>query len=388
MPEFRAATRRSTACTEDAVIETQPPSRFEPRFATINALGVLDNPNRAASPEVAQADAHDADALGYVSGARGIDARALADARSAGLSAVNITLGHVAGSGDAFCETVRDITGWNAFVASHAASLRRVLAVADIDDARAAGQVGVIYGFQNTEMLGRELDRVRLFAKMGVRVIQLTYNGRNAVGDGATVADDQGLSRFGAEVLEALQQEGVLVDLSHSSEKTCLDALALAQRPVAITHAACRAVADHPRNKNDAELRLLAERGGVIGLYFMPYLRLAGQPLAADLIAHLEHAIDVCGEDHVGLGTDGGTTAIDDMAAFRRQLEDEIAQRRALGIGAPGETADVTTFLPDLCGPTQFQRLAELLAARGHGEARIEKILSGNFRRVMTAAWA
>ena len=357
---------------------------IESRYATINALGVLDNPNL---PVAAGADAADVDTLGYVSGTRSVDPRALADARSAGLSAVNITLGHVAGSGDAFCETVRDITGWNAFVAQHAGALRRVQCVSDIAAAAEAGQVGVIYGFQNTEMLGRELDRVRLFAKMGVRVIQLTYNGRNAIGDGATVPDDQGLSRFGAEAVERLQAEGVLVDLSHSSEKTCLDALALAQKPVAITHSACRAVADHPRNKSDAELRLLADRGGVIGLYFMPYLRVSGQPMAADLVAHLEHAISVCGEDHVGLGTDGGTTPHDDMTAYRRQLEDEIAQRRQLGIGAPGETADVATFLPDLCGPTQFQRLADLLAARGHSEARIEKILGGNFRRLMAEAW-
>ena len=157
---------------------------------------------------------------------------------------------------------------------------------------------------------------------------------------------------------------------------------------MAITHTGCRAVTDHPRNKSDAELRVLAARGGVVGLYFMPYLRVAGQPMAANLVAHLEHAIDVCGEDHVGLGTDGGTTRHDDMAAYRRALEDEIAQRRALGIGAPGETADVATFLPDLCGPTQFQRLADLLAARGHAESRIEKILGGNFRRVMSEAWA
>ena len=357
---------------------------IETRYATINALGVLDNPNL---PPPARADAATANAAVYLGGARGVDARSLADARSAGMSAVNITLGHVAGTADPFCETVRDITGWNAFVAQHPGALRRVLNVGDIAAATGAGQVGVIYGFQNTEMLGREIDRVRLFAKMGVRVIQLTYNGRNAVGDGATVRDDQGLLRFGAAVVERLQAEGVLVDLSHSSEKTCLDALDVARRPLAITHAGCRAVADHPRNKSDAELRALAARGGVVGLYFMPYLRLAGQPMAADLVAHLEHAIGVCGEDHVGLGTDGGTTAYDDMAAYRRQLEDEIAQRRALGIGAPGETADVCTFLPDLCGPSQFQRLADLLAARGHGEARIEKILGGNFRRLMAEAW-
>lgn len=349
----------------------------------INALGVLDNPNLRTPP-----GAEDRSVMAYASSGQNVDARALADARTAGLSAVNITLGHVAGSAEPFEATVADIAGWDAFIRARPLMLRKVHDVADIDAAQAAGQIGVVYGFQNTEMLGRDAGRVALFANLGVRVIQLTYNGRNAVGCGATVADDAGLSEFGAEVVERLQAEALLVDLSHSSEKTCLDALRLARRPLAITHSGCRAVADHPRNKSDAELRLLAERGGVVGLYFMPYLRLAGQPQAEDLIAHLEHALNVCGEDHVGLGTDGGTTAIDDMAAYRAMLAAETELRRSLGIGAPGETPDVSLFLPDLCGPTQFARLAELLAARGHGAARIDKILGGNFRRVMQEAWA
>ena len=349
----------------------------------INALGVLDNPNLAIEPSRG-----DRGAMAYSSTGQNVDARSLADARAAGLSAVNITLGHVAGSAEPFEATVADIAGWNAFLRAHPEHLRGVLTAADIDAARAAGQVGVIYGFQNTEMLGDRVDRVGLFAGLGVRVIQLTYNGRNAVGCGATVPDDTGLTPFGAEVVERIQAEGLLLDLSHSSERTCQDALRLARRPLAITHTGCRAVADHPRNKSDAELRGLADAGGVVGLYFMPYLRLAGQPMAQDLIAHLEHALDVCGEDHVGLGTDGGTTAIDDMAAYRRMLAEETELRRAMGIGAPGETPDVSLFLPDLCGPTQFTRLADLLAARGHGAARIDKILGGNFRRVMQEAWA
>ena len=349
----------------------------------INALGVLDNPNLRTPP-----DAEDRSVMAYTSTGQNVDDRALADARAAGLSVVNITLGHVAGSAEPFEATVGDIAGWDAFIRARPAALRKVYGVADMDAAQAAGQIGVVYGFQNTEMLGRDVDRIALFAKLGVRVIQLTYNGRNAVGCGATVPDDDGLSGFGAEVVERLQAEALLVDLSHSSERTCLDALRLARRPLAITHSGCRAVADHPRNKSDAELRLLAERGGVVGLYFMPYLRLAGQPLADDLIAHLEHALDVCGEDHVGLGTDGGTTAIDDMASYRAMLAAETELRRSMGIGAPGETPDISLFLPDLCGPTQFTRLAELLAARGHGEARIDKILGGNFRRLMQEAWA
>lgn len=348
----------------------------------INALGVLDNPNIRIQPS-----AGDRSAMAYTSTGQSVDERSLGDARAAGLTAVNITLGHVAGSAEPFEATVADIAGWDAFIRARPAALRKVHTAADIDAARAAGQIGVIYGFQNTEMLGRNADRVALFAKLGVRVIQLTYNGRNAVGCGATVADDTGLSGFGAEIVERLQAESVLVDLSHSSEQTCLDALRLARRPLAITHSGCRAVADHPRNKSDAELRLLADKGGVFGLYFMPYLRLAGQPLASDLITHLEHAIQVCGEDHVGLGTDGGTTAIDDMAAYRAMLAAETELRRSMGIGAPGESADISLFLPDLCGPMQFIELGQLLAARGHSAARIDKILGGNFRRVMGEAW-
>jgi membrane dipeptidase len=349
----------------------------------INALGLLDDPNLPPRPASA-----DRAALAYSSTAMAVSARALADARASGLCAVNVTLGHVAGSDDPYEATRRDIAAWDAFIAAHPDDLRLVRTGADLDAAPAAGQVGVIYGFQNTEMLGRDLARVDEFAELGVRVIQLTYNGRNAVADGSTVPDDRGLSAFGVEVIERLEAQRVLVDLSHSSEKTCLDALRHARRPLAITHTGCRALADHPRNKSDAELRLVAERGGVVGLYFMPYLRLAGQPLATDLLDHLEHAVQVCGEDHVGLGTDGGTTAPDDLAAYRERLAEEVETRRRLGIGAPGETADVVCFLPDLCGPGQFERLALLLAGRGHPEARIAKILGGNFRRLMRECWA
>jgi membrane dipeptidase len=349
----------------------------------INALGVLDNPNLLVPTGGA-----DRAASTYSSTAAAVDARALADARAAGVCAVNVTLGHVAGSDDPLEATRHDIAAWDDFIARHPHALRKVLTGADIDAARAAGQVGVIYGFQNTEMLGSDAARVDEFARLGVRVIQLTYNGRNAVGHGATVADDRGLSVFGAEVVARLESQRVLVDLSHSSEQTCLDALRVARRPLAITHTGCRALADHPRNKSDAELRLVADRGGVVGLYFMPYLRLAGQPQAADFVAHLEHALQVCGEDHVGLGTDGGTTDYDDLAGYRAWLVEEVETRRRLGIGAPGETADVVCFLPDLSGPTQFERLAGLLAARGHAESRIAKILGGNFRRLMADSWS
>ena len=290
------------------------------------------------------------------------------------------------------CEDVlsgdfRSSIGWDGFIQSHSLALRKVHTAADITATKRHSQVGVIYGMQNTTALGGDLDRVQTLARLGVRIVQLTYNVRNTVGDGATVADDRGLSAFGSRVVERLQDDGVLVDLSHSSERTCLDALALARRPMVISHSGCRAVADHPRNKSDAELRRLAEGGGVIGIYFMPYLRLSGQPQAADLLAHLDHALQVCGEDHVGIGTDGGITHFDDPAAYQLALQADVDQRRATGIGTPGETADVGLYLPDLCGVGQFRRLAQLLSARGHSASRITKLLGANWARVIADTW-
>jgi membrane dipeptidase len=97
----------------------------------------------------------------------------------------------------------------------------------------------------------------------------------------------------------------MVLDLSHGSPRTMAEAIAASKAPVAMRHTGCRALVDLPRNTRDNELKALADRGGVAGIYFMPFLRKSGQPHAEDLIHHLEHAVNVCGEDHVGIGTDG-----------------------------------------------------------------------------------
>jgi membrane dipeptidase len=119
----------------------------------------------------------------------------------------------------------------------------------------------------------------------------------------------------------------------------------------------------------------------------MPFLNLSGHATPEDVVAHIEHALKVCGEDHVGIGTDGGTTAIDDMAAYNRALAKEHDDRVKAGISAPGERADTHPFVDDLQGPGQFRKLARLLAARGHKAARVEKILGGNFVRYAREIW-
>ena len=177
------------------------------------------------------------------------------------------------------------------------------------------------------------------------------------------------------------------MDLSHSGERTCLDAAGASTRPIAITHTGCRALTDLPRNKTDRELRLVAEGGGIVGIYFMPFLAADGMAVATDVVRHIEHAVQVCGEEHVGVGTDGGTTAHDDMDAAYEAARRDVEARRAAGIGAAGERAGVVPFIPDLQGPDQFRRLADMLRARGHAPERIERILGRNALRVMREVW-
>lgn len=346
----------------------------------IDALGGISNVNLRMEPND--------QARAAMRNEKGIDARALADVKASGMSATNVTIGFVAGDMEPFEHSVREVAQWDALIRRNSGNLIKVLDAQDIRDAHAAGKTGVILGFQNAAMMGDDASRVEIFGDLGVRVIQLTYNIRNQLGDGSMVPENRGLTGFGRDVLAQLNSKNILVDLSHSGEQTCLDALAASQTPISITHTGCRAVTDLPRNKTDEELRLLADKGGVAGMYYMPFLATGRQAMASDLIMHMEHAIHICGEDHVGIGSDGGVTAVDDMPAYRAEIRKEVAARRAAGIGAKGETADIVPMLPDIQGPEKFWKLADLLEARGHPAARIDKILGGNFLRLMDDVWA
>jgi len=345
----------------------------------INALGGIENPNLelGREPNANPVDTSTPD----------VDARALRDAHTSGLAAVNVTLGYVGGGGDPFEYTLATIRVWDEIVRRNSRDLVKVLEARDIEGARRAGRIGVIYGFQNGAMMGNDAARADLFARLGVRVIQLTYNPANQLGDGCMAPQNRGLTPFGREVVARLNAARIMVDLSHSGERTCLDAARVSRAPISINHTGCRALADLPRNKTDEELRLVASRGGFVGIFFMPFLKVDGHPHAADVVAHIEHALEVCGEDHVGIGTDGDVSTIDDLGAYRAHLAQEVANRHRAGLGAAGERADTYPFVVDLRGPGQFRELAALLERRGHSETRIEKILGANFLRFAQDTW-
>jgi membrane dipeptidase len=339
----------------------------------VNALGGLEDPN------------HPEDGTGVNSTL--LEPRVLDEAHASGLAAVNVTLGYVAGDADPFESSVRAVAQMDGYLRRGARDLRKVLTAGDILAAASERRIGIIYGFQNGAMLGNDATRVDLFADLGVRVIQLTYNPANQLGDGSVAPENRGLTPFGREVIGRLNEKRVMVDLSHSGERTCLEAARVSKQPISINHTGCRALNDLPRNKTDEELALVAERGGFVGIYFMPFLNPTGHATAEDVVRHIEHAVNVCGEDHVGIGTDGSVTSIDDLDAYRAALAKEVEERRRAGISAAGERPDTFPFVVDLRGPGQFRDLASRLARRGYSSARIEKIMGQNFVRYARAVW-
>jgi membrane dipeptidase len=311
------------------------------------------------------------------------------DVRLSGLTCANITVGSVGSNPTdaAFVLAVNDITYWEAQIDLHPDVLARIRTVADIDTAKKLGRTGLSYAFQDGIAFEADLSRLDTFHRLGVRVIQPTYNRRNLLGDGCLEPANAGLSRTGVDAIQRMNALGILVDLSHCGRQTAADAIKASSRPVVFSHTGCAAIADHPRNRTDAELRAVADKGGVSGIYFMPYLNVGHQATAADIVRHIEHAVDIAGEDHVSIGTDGGISAevLDD--AFRKHFAEVTRARREAGIAAPGETEDGYLFAADLNTPRRLETLAGLLADRGWSDARIEKLLGANLRRVFADAW-
>ena len=349
----------------------------------VNALGGLEDPNpRPGKVTPTQANPTAAGDDNSTS-----DERILIEAHASGLTAVNITLGYVAGDMEPFEATIRDIARTDAHIRTRPGDLLKVHGCADILRAKAEGKIGLIYGFQNAAMVGQDAARIDIFAGLGVRVIQLTYNPANQVGDGSAEPRNRGLTPLGHEVVERLNANRVMVDLSHSGEHTCLEAARVSKQPVSINHTGCRALVDLPRNKTDEELRLVASKGGFVGIYFMPFLSRSGHVTAADVVAHIDHAVNVCGEEHVGIGTDGSVTTIDDLEAYKAALAKEVEARRQAGISAAGERPDTLPFTIDLRGVNQFRELADRLEQRGYSRTRIERILGRNFMRYASDVW-
>jgi len=305
----------------------------------------------------------------------------LAAVQRSGITAINDTV-----SAMDFDETSQNLAALEALVEKYPEALLMVRKHPDITRAKKTNRLGIIPGFQQTAFLEEKPERIELFRKRGVRIMQITYNKRSIFGDGCLEPENRGLTDAGRAAIKKMNELGIAVDLSHSGYRTTAEGITASSKPVLISHAGCAAVYAHPRNKPDEILKSLADRGGYFGVYLMPYLVASPTvPTRQHVLDHLVHAINVCGADHVGVGCDGSIQKVVLTPQQKKDFEADIARRKQLGIGAPGE--DRFPYVPDLNGPDHMLVIAEELSKRGQPPTVIEKVLGANFQRVLGEIW-
>ncbi len=226
-------------------------------------------------------------------------------------------------------------------VAHNSAYLSLARTPADLYAAKQAGRKSIMLGIENGLALGRDLGNVEHFARRGIVYITLCHNGDNDICDSARGNNTHGgVSEYGEQVIREMNRLGIMVDLSHAGEKSFYDTLEISQDPVVCSHSSSRALCDVPRNLTDAQMRALAAKGGVAHTtLYHGFLVKEGEASIIDAIAHLEHAIDIMGIEHVGLGTDfdgdGGIPGLADSSEMiqftlqllrRRYSEQDIAR--------------------------------------------------------------
>ena len=233
----------------------------------------------------------------------------------------------------------------------------------------------VMLSVEGAEVFAGDLQLAHAYWGLGARMFSLTWNHRNVFADGLGVEDDRGLSALGHELVDILAGLGAMLDLSHASPRTFDDVLAPApDAAVLVSHACCRAVHDTPRNLSDEQLRAIAARGGVIGMMALPLTVDPAAPTIERLVDHVDHAVQVAGIDHVGLGGD-----------FIRQLARAkgLTEMRG-GLFPPGMAPDAA--IEELEGPAGYPALVAALERRGYTGDRLDAILCENWLRVFRAA--
>jgi membrane dipeptidase len=265
--------------------------------------------------------------------------------------------------------------------AFHAAvrETERAIAVrtaADVDAVERKGALGLLLALEGVEPFGYDVHTAEIFVELGLRMASLTWNRRNPFADGVAEDEDGGLSRLGRELVDRLVELGVVLDLAHASPRTFADVLEHSgEAPVLVSHAACRAVHDHPRNLSDDQLRVLAWRGGLLGMMLLPLVVGLDRPTIDGAIDHLEHAVEVMGVEHVALGGDF-------TVRLARELPPEPLPADSLT--PPGVSLD--SALEGLSGPEHYPALQLALRARGWSETDVEAVMGGNVVSFLRAA--
>lgn len=305
--------------------------------------------------------------------------------KTGGVTVCAPTMAAGGSSGNALSALTR-IGKWTRFIRERD-DLQMVRTVDDIHRAKAEGKLGVLFHFQGTDPIENDLDLIDAFWAAGIRMIQLTYNVRNRVGDGCAERTDSGLSHFGLRVVERLNRCKIVVDCSHTGKRTTLEAIEASSSPVVISHGNPSAVTASPRNISDEEIKAIASSGGLIGANgFPPFVASQARPTLDQLIDHIAYMADLVGTDHVGLGLD----YYDGCAPFATDAEADEIYRDHLENGRWSSSTYPAPpwHMPEgIATPSDLPNLGARLLERGFSEDDTKKILGGNWVRVFSHVW-
>ena len=306
--------------------------------------------------------------------------------RKSGVTAISLCV--AAGSADEYAHdfktTLWYISSWWRVLSQYPDDIMFAEVPEDTEKAKQADKIAVYFGVQNITPLDGNLKLLPVLKKVGVTMMQLTYQMRNKAGNGCGERADEGLSSWGLELVDRLNDIGMIVDLGHSGKQTTLDAIERSKDPVVISHACLKGLADNVRNHTDEEVKALADKGGVIGLAGKSkYLRdnwLKERVTVEDYVDHIEYVRDLVGIDHVGIGTDIG----DERKYHLERIKDLYS--RTAGIYPEGTKFDenfVAKLHPKgLSSPGDLRNITIAMAKRGFKDEEIKKVIGGNFQRI------
>ncbi len=301
---------------------------------------------------------------------------------ASGTTAINATLV----TWENFQQTLGYIVDWQDIFRERSAQIIQVMSVDDILKAKQDGKVGVILGWQNSTPIENDLRRIELFRSLGVLIMQLTFHERNFIGNGCLERGDAGLSNFGIDAVHEMNRMGILIDLSHCGERTTLNAIEMSSKPVACTHANAQSFHMHPRNKTDEALKLLAERGGVVGATaFNMFLPGGRESTIENFVDAIDDLVQRIGIEHVGFGTD----FTQDQP---QEFWDYIGAQQGTKLPStfydgPEGYAELAHAPKGLETPDKIPALTDSLLARGYKPADITLILGGNWLRLFREVW-
>lgn len=275
-----------------------------------------------------------------------------------------------------FQVAMRDLEEWEKRFAEHPDKLLRATKAADVRRAKQEGKLAVLLGVQNGTCIESDVRNLDRLHEKGLRCIQLTYNARNLLGDGCTERTNCGLSDFGVAVVERMNELGMLVDLSHCGEATSRDGIAFSKKPPAFTHTMCKAIHDHVRAKSDDLMRAMSEKGGVTGMLTLGYFVGPEGVTVENYLNHVDHAVKVCGIEHVGLATDYQIRGIEASSTRESWYEPRLR------IFKPSYRVRWPPWIPELDKPDRFRVVTRGLERRGYKTGDIEKLIGLNWLRL------